>query len=389
MVAWNGDFFAKKKEWSRVKDSLLKSYLEAYVPKVAYLEKPIVVVDCFAGAGKFGDEPGSPLIIARIVKPWRDEGKNIRAEFIEADPNNFRRLQENVNGFHDCSDAIHGKFQDQLERLTELAKRNTVFLYVDPYTVRPLVFDRMKPVFDQIRKSGSSVEMLLNLNVPTFMRWGRSAVLRHQEEVEDDEGADYLADDPNENVELAELDGIAGGDYWRKIARDPNLSFARRVDAFTAEYRRRLNDPFAFVASYAVREKYANKVPKYVLVYCTRNEHGFELMNDGMFKARKEFLKESFPAGGLFDLTPEHEIGDPIKLANDIVEILGNGKRLNRKAVRVEALKRHLGFFEKKEINGVITEQLKARKLFSERGKTSINDEVLLSTAPFTCPQTV
>ena len=69
------DFFKAKRPWSKYKDFILGYYLEPYIPKVATLKKPILVVDCFAGCGRFGDgEPGSPLIIAPIIKKWRDKG---------------------------------------------------------------------------------------------------------------------------------------------------------------------------------------------------------------------------------------------------------------------------------------------------------------------------
>ena len=64
MSKCNDDFFDAKKDWSRVKDALLGSYLPVYFAKVIHTKKPIVYIDCFAGAGKFarGDEDGSPLI---------------------------------------------------------------------------------------------------------------------------------------------------------------------------------------------------------------------------------------------------------------------------------------------------------------------------------------
>ena len=49
------DFFDAKRDWSRYKDFILGYYLEPYIPKVNTLGKPILVVDCFAGRGEFGD----------------------------------------------------------------------------------------------------------------------------------------------------------------------------------------------------------------------------------------------------------------------------------------------------------------------------------------------
>src|ERR1700683_3193361 len=81
------DFFEAKRPWSKYKDFILGYYLDPYIPKVATLKKPILIVDCFAGCGRFGDgEPGSPLIIAPIIKKWRDKGISVSGEFIEAVP---------------------------------------------------------------------------------------------------------------------------------------------------------------------------------------------------------------------------------------------------------------------------------------------------------------
>ena len=64
------DFFASKKPWSPYKDMVLAYYLKPYLAKVCTLRKPVVVVDCFAGAGRFADgSEGSPLIIAKALKP--------------------------------------------------------------------------------------------------------------------------------------------------------------------------------------------------------------------------------------------------------------------------------------------------------------------------------
>ena len=80
------DFFKAKRPWSKYKDFILGYYVEPYIAKVATLKKPILIVDCFAGCGQFGDgQPGSPLIIASIVKKWYDKGYQVRGEFIEAD----------------------------------------------------------------------------------------------------------------------------------------------------------------------------------------------------------------------------------------------------------------------------------------------------------------
>lgn len=68
MAKKNDDFFAAKKEWSKVKDELLGCYFKPYVSKILHTHRPLIYVDCFAGKEKFEDgNAGSPLIALKII----------------------------------------------------------------------------------------------------------------------------------------------------------------------------------------------------------------------------------------------------------------------------------------------------------------------------------
>jgi three-Cys-motif partner protein len=379
-------FFEAKRGWSKYKDAILEYYLQPYIPKVWWLKKPILIVDCFAGCGRFGDgQAGSPLIIAPIIKHWRKKGINVSGEFIEADRANFNRLSQALHSFEDCATPRFGTFDGHLDELAARAKDNTVFLYVDPYTVKGLDFSRMNAVFEHIHKSSSSVEVLLNLNVATFMRWALAALKRHDDLPPEatNEEADYQTDDPGEPVELATLDAIAGGDYWRDTGRDPALSFVEKLDAFTAGYCKRLRSSFTYVAGCDIKSRYEHQVPKYMLIYATRHPDGVELMNDGMCKARREFLGQQFKKGLLFDLTPEDEAPDLESLGNELVLTLTKRGQLSRKWLRNYAIWDHFGRYQSKDINSAIGNLLKSKIIHSSTGKTRINDDVRLSSLPF------
>jgi len=379
------EFFRAKRPWSKYKDFILNYYLEPYITKVATLKKPILIVDCFAGCGTFGDnEPGSPLIISKHVKAGRDRGVDVRAECIEADPDNYRTLQRSIAPYSAFVSARLGTFEENLSGLAERARHNSVFLYVDPYTVKGLVFDQMKAIYDQIRKASASVELLLNLNVATFMRWGLAAVKR-QADLSPEEAleADYLADDPTERVEMAMLDSIAGGSYWRDITQDPDATFQQKIDLFTDKYLERLVESFKYAASYEVKEKYEHRVPKYALIYGTRHPDGVELMNDRMCKARQEFLGKQFKTNNLFDLTPVEAVPDTVQLKTDLLDLLADGKQMTRKHLRLQVLLRQFCEFQTKDINAAISELLKAGRLFSSTGKSRINDDVVLGKNAF------
>ena len=80
--------------------------------------------------------------------------------------------------------------------------------------------------------------MLLNFNSATFMRWALAALQRHQDIPAEttEEPLDQLEDASGGPVELATLDAIAGGRYWRTISLDNALDFTQKLDRFTEEY---------------------------------------------------------------------------------------------------------------------------------------------------------
>jgi len=101
-------FFDEKKEWSKYKDLILDYYLKPYLAKVAKLGKPIAIIDCFAGPGKFhADEaPGSPVIIARHLERLHSRGARVRGFFIEANDTLYKQLRVNRNSSAVCNVGV-------------------------------------------------------------------------------------------------------------------------------------------------------------------------------------------------------------------------------------------------------------------------------------------
>jgi three-Cys-motif partner protein len=63
------DFFKKKKGWSFLKDEIFKYYLTPYIAKIMTAKRPLYIIDCFAGQGRFNDgNIGSPVIIANKIR---------------------------------------------------------------------------------------------------------------------------------------------------------------------------------------------------------------------------------------------------------------------------------------------------------------------------------
>jgi len=376
-------FFSTKRPWSRYKDFLLQSYLEPYIPKVNRLGKPILIVDCFAGRGRFDDgSSGSPLIIAEAVRRWRNQNMPVVARCTEADPDNFAALEDALAGHQEYVQTACGTFDETLPILEREAKQSTVFLYVDPYTVKGLRFDRMKRVYDQIRASSSSVEVLMNFNVAIFMRWALAAVKRWAE-LPDRDALESMADDPDERVERDELSEIAGGDYWIKIVEDSSLDFNGKLRKFLDEYVQRMLGSFRYVTRFAIKEKYHHTVPKYVLIFATRHRDGVRLMNDFMCQARRDFVASEFSEPTLFDITPAEEKVEQDELLEAIIGVVAEADSpITRPEVQLRLyLQGYFARITQSEINGAIRELLKTKRLCSSTGKASINDEATLTVA--------
>jgi len=385
----DSSFFSSKRPWSRYKDYLLESYLEPYIPKVNQLRKPILIVDCFAGCGMFEDgSAGSPLIIANAVRRWRAAGMPVSARCIEADPANFQVLQRAIAPHSSYVDAALGTFEETLPQLELAAKRNTVFLYVDPYTVKGLRFDRMQRVFDQVRSSSSSVEILMNFNVAIFMRWALAAVKR-LEGVPNDDDIESFADNPKESVEREVLTGIAGGDYWLEIATSQELTFEEKISKFLDEYSQRMLGSFNYVARYSVKEKFRYSTPKYVLIFATRHQEGVRLMNDFMCQAHRNFLVSEFNDSTLFDLTPASEEIGQADLHNAIIQAISEAPAPpTRLEIQLKLFR--TGFFARLklgEINSAIGDLLDLKQIQRLPVKGRVNDATTFTISHVPTPQ--
>ncbi len=142
---------------------ILGYYLTPYLSKVCSLRKPVVVVDCFAGPGRFEDgTDGSPLIISKAARQMVDKGRAVAVVFIEEKKKYFRRLQESVKDYQDLCRSKHASFEESAKEVADLGSNNTVFVYIDPYGIKPLRFDILARIYANIARFQCRV--LLNFN---------------------------------------------------------------------------------------------------------------------------------------------------------------------------------------------------------------------------------
>ncbi len=382
-------FFKEKKPWSKYKDFILDYYLTPYIAKVKNLRRPILIIDCCAGPGKFEDgTDGSPLIITKHIVENRNNRIDIKGLFLEKERKYFKNLENLMMPHSDYIKVHQTDFIGYLTKIAGMAKSHTVFLYVDPYGIKELPFEELAKIYEQINKSGASVEVLMNFNSAGFIRCGLVALKMEStfadSELTDDFHEEILSD--IQGLTPQQMDEIAGGDYWKDIVIDSNLSFAEKEQKITTSYMNQMIKYYSIVRDFPIKEKYHHKVPKYRLIYGTRHSDGIFLMNDIMYDARERFLKSEFADGRLFDTRPIEEERDMTAFTKNLYEIISREQPITRKFVKLTAMQEFFCRYKTGDYYKAIRELLKGfegLKLYSKSGKLRINDEELLSTKPF------
>lgn len=370
-------FFDKKESWSEYKDQILNYYLKPYLAKVSRIGKPITIIDCFAGRGKFKDgKDGSPRIIAkRIQEQLRVEGTpDIQLLAIEKSDGLIEPLIDSLKEYSFAS-VRHDSFENTTPIIDEVSKTNTVFLYVDPYAIEGLDWNTIEKALSHIKQSQSSIELLMNFNAHAFVRRASAALGKplpdfafdtdeaRQEHVEDWER--IAAEVPT----VEKLDKAVGSNWWLQIFRDFNLPSQQR-DKLVKGLCSRLEDLGRHAYSYEILEKPHHTTPKYVLVFASRYTGAITLVNEAVVDARDNFVEKHLPEEtGLFgDMRPAKWVPQPTDIRKEVREILRNeSSAIEREHLVEKYIINHFGIFRRKTIE----EQIKA---MYEEGEILISD---------------
>jgi len=378
----NKSFFNEKRHWSKRKDKILECYLPPYLPKIATQEHPILIVDAFAGPGKFGDgESGSPLIICRSIQEALSRGLSIPAYALCIEDNRelYSELKETIAQFP-FAKANFGKFGDYISEIREKAKDHSVFLYIDPFTVEGLDWTRMDCIFQHLSISRMSIEVLLNFNAQSFVRRGlaglKLVIPEVNPEIEDMEEIDVpLETSPSIEV----LNSVVGGDWWQNILVSSS-SFPEKVQSVTDGVCERLSRRFKEVCQHPIKALPHHTVPKYYLIFGSRHPDALILMNEEMVKSLRTLADLAKPKDPtLFEMRPDELVPDIEKLPPIILKHASQPAK--RGTVILNVIRECFGRFSRKEIRGCIEQLLKDDKIHSETGKTRINDEVKIQAA--------
>jgi three-Cys-motif partner protein len=363
------DFFYNKKPWSKYKDLILDYYLQPYLQKIKNLRKPILVVDCFAGQGRFDDgESGSPLIILEKLQKLHQEEYKVTGYFIETVESRYEKLKRNMEGSIVPLVTRRGDFRNFVPEIARLAKDSSVFVYLDPLKPSQLLFEDMKLVYDNLQE-GRSVETLINFMSWSFLRgvWGIQEKILSNDKV--------LPDHPL----TLRLNKIAGGTYWQKIAFEYVGSESERAEKLAEGYASTLHTTgFAYVLKYAIRNKYEDQSPKYHLIFGSRHPDALELMNRAMVKARREFVKKGFIDGYLFPNQPDKEVIKPKEIEKVVVDTAKRVGKTTWKNLRVQTTIANPSIYTDSEFNRAIKEAIKTGKLKSSCAGTKIEEDAMV-----------
>jgi three-Cys-motif partner protein len=292
----NRFFDQEQHEASRLKIEAYGKYLQPLAYKVLHYHRRLWVVDAFAGAGRYMTDAdgraadGSPVVAARFARQYNvnnaNRGKQIHLINVEKDPATFARLQEALAPFGPVSTNFQGRFQDRLEQILELVRREPVFFFIDPFGMEGA---DIRLVEEILRKRGGQrdiTELLIHFSDRTLARL-----------------AGHDADSPRSAVgqrasdsKVAYLDAVLGTTWWRGAFANPSLdTFEARSDAVASLYIEQLRQRgISHVHELRMRDS-LDAAPRYRLIFTTRSAHGSFLMSDiaakheeNLFNARWE-----------------------------------------------------------------------------------------------------
>ena len=379
-------FFRNKREWSNVKDKILKDYITCYLRTIHGRGRPIIIVDAFSGPGCFGDgSKGSPLIVCGAIQNAPKRGVAVCCLFSDSHPAHRDALEGRLANHikNGVAEKPLADFSEALLRALELGQGATLFFYLDPYGIKDVDFDTVKQIYE--RDKTQSTEVLINFNFKTFMRMsGNWSYTESTSEVAKKVKAG----------KVETVNAVMGGDYWLPIVTDPNLDKIQREDLVVEKYMGRLREFFCYTYSVPVKELDergasvpADELAKYHLIFGTRSPRAVAYMNDVAINALEPYFRQ-FKDDLLFDMTPGRYEPCPIDKVKAAIIGAVDPRPMTRPQIFEAIIPKYFMQRRQKEYRAVIDDlTFNENRLFPDRRtmkrKSQLNDETLLSTKPW------
>jgi three-Cys-motif partner protein len=354
--------YYKGKEQTYLKHFFLEKYLETVGFHIGYAQSEFVYVDCFSGPWRHEHEDLvdtsirislDKLDYVRNVLMARQKYPTIRAIFIEKDPIAFAALQQAL-GQYQCgvkTIPLPGTFEDNILRILKEVGKAFAFCFVDPTGWTGLAMDRLQPLLRH-----QPGEVVINFMYDFINRFLNSQ-------------------DPA--IE-ASLDRFFGTNAWRNLRNRPDREAA--IINFYAE-RVRTTGNFTYVASTKILKPLQQRA-YFHLIYATRSPKGIEKFREveKRLVTEQEQVRETAQREHREQRTGQEELsfGDPATLSL-AVQNEREVQRENARARLFELLKRgprryeevlaillQLPLFWKTDLNDVLVEERRAKRIVIE-----------------------
>jgi len=341
MTSQTEDFFEGKRPWSVIKDDVLGEYMPIYLSKVKDLQRPIIIVDGFAGPGMFEDgSVGSPIIICKSAEEYV-KGK-YNAFFINKKKSHHEKLKnvlEEANWLGSAT-ALLGDTTKILPLLPGVIRNYTIFLYLDPFGPTGSPFALLEPFLE--RGISNSTEIVLMMHMPIVHRLAaRNAVQVGRK------------DESKIKRFHATMSEVFGGDYWKPIMFSEGMSPEEREFLLIDAYKSKLTQYLPFVGSCPVRASARERI-KYFIVFASRHGDAMLKMNDAMAKAYSKYMHRSAVAGTLFERTTWESERYIVGLEEEIISQVTENPGLTRKELWLKVVKNNFMLYLEKEYTRTI-----------------------------------
>lgn len=348
-------FFLGKRPWSKIKDQVLGSYMSPYLAKVAMLGKPILLIDAFAGPGKFEDgTDGSPIIICQAAE--KRIPNQYQAIFVNKNKDHHQKLSKTMEFFIQEHKVVPilGTAESLLERLKGQLTNQTIFLYIDPFNLRGWEFSTLEPFLGRDKRF--STEIVINLSIPAIHR------LAARNSIKAGRRAPTIVKSFHER-----LTKVLGGDYWKEVLWSDSGSADNRAEQVLILYQQRLKKAgMQFVGSCPVRER-EDSTLKYYITLCSRHPEALLLMNDIMCRAYNKQTYEAMYADTLFENTDWKTARESRSITTVVKELLKEQPSISRSALWLNIVQKHFMRFLK-------SEYLEAVKVLHQEGYIGFDD---------------
>jgi three-Cys-motif partner protein len=345
-----------------------------YLSKVKTRRLPIVVIDCFAGKGRFEDNsPGSPIIICQLLEKHAN-GLGI-CVFVNKNRNHHVTLTKELHTFVKKKIAypINADSQSILNEIPQAKRRFTLFAYLDPFGLKGCEFDTIQ----KLLKRAESTEILINLSMPALHRHAACDAVSNGR------------NSPQIQASHRLLDQVLGGNYWTQFMFEDRLTPREKESKVVAEYMKRLKKFLPYAGCCPVSEK-EGSVVKYYIIFCSGHADGIALMNQSMCLVYNDYMQEIWSKehrllAGVLPGWQSDRNQQKQKLKRIIVATLTESRGgLIRKMLWHRIVEAYFMAFLEKEYNAAVKELIDTGDIhFVPSGATRrLNDACLLKLGP-------